>query len=389
MGGRHYYLAKELAKQGHKVFLVAASYTHLLHKLPVVNDAFKVESTDGFSFVWVGMPKYDGAHDKKRVLNWFRFGWKLLSLPKVIPENPNVILYSSPALMPFLGAKRLAKRLKAKLVFEVRDIWPLTLVALGGYSPRHPFIRLMQWVEDRAYQKSDVVVSNLYNAVEHMVERGMKREKFSWIPNGLSLVEAAEAEPLSERVLASLPENKFIVGYTGTFGLANALDSFIDAAVLTKDNDALAWVLVGGGKEKQDLQVKCETLNLKNVYLIDAIPKAQVQSMLKCFDVTFIAAKANPMYRFGVSPNKLFDYLYAGKPIIFAIDSGKYMPVTEANAGCSIPAENPQEIVDAALKIKKMTQAQRDQLGQNGRDFVMKNHDYAKLAVKLSKVLLG
>jgi len=389
MGGRHYYLAKELAKQGHKVYLIAAGYTHLLRHPPQVSDAFKIEPVADFSFVWVKMPKYEGAHDKKRVLNWFCFAWKLLSLPNVIAEKPDVILYSSPSLIPFVAAEYLAKKLKCKLVFEVRDIWPLTLIEVGGYSAKHPFIRFMQWIEDRAYRKSDIVLSNLPNAVEHMVKRGMQPEKFCWIPNGLDMAEVSQAEPLSEQTLATLPKNKFIVGYTGTLGVANALESLVEAAALTKNDDSLAWVLVGAGKEKSSLQAKCEQLGLSNVYFMAPIAKVQIQTMLAQFDVCYIGLTKDPLFRFGVSPNKLFDYLYAGKPILYAIDSGKYMPVSEANSGCSIPAENPQAIVDAVRKLKAMSHEQRVQLGQNGRNFAIKNHDYSQLAKKLSKVLLG
>ena len=254
IGGRHYYLAKELANQGHTVYLIAAGYTHLLRTPPVLDKKYLIEPvTGGFNFVWVTTPHYSGAHDKARVLNWFIFAWKLLKLPQIIEDKPDAILYSSPSLVGFLGAQRLAKKLKCKIVFEVRDIWPLTLIQLGGYSPKHVFIRFLQWVEDRAYHDSDVIFSNLPNAVEHMVMRGMAREKFQWIPNGFDLSELENPEPLAVTTQLALPKGKFIIGYTGTLGLANALDSFIEAARLLKDEVEMAFVLVGGGKEKSTL----------------------------------------------------------------------------------------------------------------------------------------
>lgn len=387
MGGRHYYLAKELAKQGHKVYLVAASYTHMLRNLPKVNAEFKTESVDGFVFVWVRMPGYASAHDKKRVLNWIGFAWKLLKLPTVIKEKPDVVLVSSPSIFSFLGGQRLAKKLKAKLVFEVRDIWPLTLVELGGYSVSHPFIRLLQWIENKAYRESDAVISNLPNAVEHMVEHGMKREKFSWIPNGLDIDEVSQAQPLSGHTFSQLPKDKFIVGFAGTLGAAKVLNNFIDAASLLKDETRLAWVLVGGGKEKQKLQAQCTKLGLVNVHFISPIPKAQMQSLLTLFDVCYLGWSNKPIYRFGVAANKIPEYLYSGKPIIHGF-SGNEDAVCKAKAGISIPAENPQAIADAVLKLKSMSQEERAQLGRNGYDYALKNHDYAKLAEKLAKVLL-
>ena len=132
MGGRHYYFAKELARQGHKVYLIAAGFTHLLRMPPALKNEFTIQPIlDNCNFVWIKVPEYSDAHNKKRVFNWFDFAWKLLKLPRVISDKPDAILYSSPSLIPFLRAQRLAKKFNAKLAFEVRDIWPLTLMELG------------------------------------------------------------------------------------------------------------------------------------------------------------------------------------------------------------------------------------------------------------------
>lgn len=385
MGGRHYYLAKELAKQGHRVYLIGAGFTHLLRQPPRLVEEFTVEPiAEGFNFVWIKVPEYSGAHDKKRVLNWIRFAWKLLTLPKVIADKPDAILYSSPALIPFLGAQRLAKKFKAKLAFEVRDIWPLSLVELGGFSKKHPFILLMQWVEDKAYRDASIVLSNLPNAVEHMVMRGMRRDKFVWIPNGLDLDEVGNAQPLSEEVKLSLPKNKFIVGYTGTLGVANALDALIKAARLLKGETDVYIVLVGNGKEKFSLMEKAK--DLSNIVFIDSIPKQKIQSMLVEFDVCYIGWKREPIYRFGIAPNKLPEYMLSSKPIIHAY-SGTNDFVKMANAGLSIPAEDPQAIADAILSIKSLTPDEREQMGKNGRAYALEHHDYATLAKKLEQAL--
>ena len=105
---------------------------------------------------------------------------------------------------------------------------------MGGYSHKHPFIRFLQWIEDYAYKKSDKVISVLPNAKEHMVNRGMLNEKFIWIPNGIHSTELENAEPLNKSVENILPRDKFVIGYTGTFGLANNLNSLIEAAKILK-----------------------------------------------------------------------------------------------------------------------------------------------------------
>lgn len=388
VGGRHYYFAKELAKQGYKVYEVASATDHLLHTQPKIQDDITFEEiVDNFTFVWVKMPHYAEAHSKQRVVNWFLFSWKIQKLSKLIKDKPDAILCSSPSLISFLGAQRLAKKYNARLVFEVRDIWPLTLCELGGYSPKHPFIRFMQWVENKAYRDSDKVVSNLKNSVEHMVVHGLKRDKFTWVANGFSLDEVNKKVPLSAEVEQQLPKNKFIVGYTGTLGVANSMGVLLNAAEQLKDNTDIAFVLVGGGKEKETLQAQAREKKLTNVTFINPIPKVQIQAMLNQFDACYIGLTKDPLFRFGVSPNKLFDYLYSGKPILYGIDSGEYEPVAEAQAGLQLEPENPQALADAILQLYQMSEEQRQHMGENGRKTALEQYEYGMLAQKMAKVL--
>jgi len=386
--GRHYYLARELAAQGYRVTVVSASFTHLLRESPKVRGDITLEEAEGFQIAWVKMPRYPDAHSKKRVFNWFRFAWLLRKLPGAIAERPDAILYSSPSLVGYLGAQRLARRFAAPLIFEVRDIWPLTLMQVGGFSPRHPFMRLLQWIEDKAYRDSDRVISNLQNAVEHMQARGMDPAKFSWVPNGFSMAEVSHPEPLDPATSAQLPQGKFIVGYTGTLGVANALDTLLKAAERLKAYDDIAFVLVGGGKEKAALKQQATELGLDNVVFIDPIPKAQIQTMLARFDVCFIGWRDEPLYRFGIGANKIPEYLYSAKPILHSF-SGKCDPVAGAGAGITIPAEDPGAIAEGVLELKALPESSRDEMGRRGRMYALEKHDYSMLALKLADVLEG
>lgn len=386
MGGRHYYLARELAKQGYKVYLIASSASHLLRQPPIIDEPFKVEPVEGFSFVWVKMPAYSEAHSKQRALNWFLFPWRIQALAKVLADKPDAVLVSSPSPIAFLGAQRLAKKFNARLIFEVRDIWPLTLTEIGGYSKKHPFIRLMQWVEGRAYRDADAVVSNLKNAVEHMESRGMPREKFSWIPNGFSIDEVNQKAPLNSRTVDQLPQGKFIVGYTGTLGVANALEALIEAASLLRKNTEIAFVLVGGGKEKQKLESFVKNKGLDNVFFVGELPKVEIQAALENFDVCYIGWLNDKIYRFGIGANKIPEYLWSGKPVLHAY-SGACDPIKEAGAGLQVPAENPEELAEAILKLYRMSAEERAKMGANGRKAAMAQHEYGLLANKLADVL--
>jgi glycosyltransferase involved in cell wall biosynthesis len=385
--GRHYYLGRELAKLGYNVYLIVSAAHHLLREKPEVISEFRFEKkADQFTVVWTRMPCYGQAHSKGRIMGWFLFSWRIRKLARVIPDPPDVVVCSSPSLLSFLGAKSLARKFGARLIFEVRDIWPMTLTDIGGYSSRHPFIRFLQWVEDKAYRESDRVVSNLKNSVEHMVSRGMERDKFAWVPNGFSMDEVHLNTPLNVRAAGQLPDNKFLVGYTGTHGVANALDTLIEAAQLLREHSEIAFILVGNGKEKPKLQDQVAEKGLANVYFVDPIPKVEIPAMLSRFNTCYIGWLNDPLYRFGIGANKIPEYLYSGKPIIHAF-SGGGDPIMEASAGIRIPAEDDKQLADAVLKLYRMSQEERAAIGANGRKAALEQYEYGQLAEKLSGVL--
>lgn len=387
MGGRHYYLAREIAKEGHKVFLISGSFGHKFRVKGIQRRMVEQKAVEGFTHVTLRLLTYPNSHSPKRAINWFIFAAILGFFIRRFLPRPDAIVYSSPALIGYLGARRVAKKLNVPLVFEVRDIWPMTLIELGGFSPKHPFMRLMQWVEDKAYQESARVLSNLPNSVEHMVDRGMQKEKFVWIPNGISLDEVAAPEPLPEGLALKIPKSGFVVGYTGALGAANALDVFIDAAYLLRDNKCVTFVIVGDGAKKNVLKSRAASYKLNNLLFIDPIPKTQVQSVLQTFDACYISLTNDPMFKFGVSPNKLFDYMYSGKPIIYAISSGDYRPIRSAHAGLEVPPENPQALADAILELAGAPQKEREIMGQNARAEVLGKYEYGSHARKLVHVL--
>jgi glycosyltransferase involved in cell wall biosynthesis len=386
MGGRHYYLAQELVRLGFKVYLISASYTHLLRAPPALEKNHMLEIVDGIHYIWLRGLRYEHAHSKKRILNWFIFAWRLCGLRKIIKDDPVAILCSSPSLISFLGAKYLAWRLRARLIFEVRDIWPLTFVKLGGYSIRHPFIRFLQWIEDAAYRHSERVISNLPMAVEHMVQRGMDRAKFAWIPNGFSLGEVKNPQELSSTTARRLPADKFLVGYAGTLGVANAMEVLLQAADELKDVPGISIVLVGAGRECSRLKKFAIDRGLQNVIFMDAIPKNQIQNLLARFDVLYIGWKKDPLYDFGIAPNKLPEYMYSGKPILHSF-SGAGDVVEKFKMGLTVPAEDSRAVAQAILKLYQMPSIDREKLGANGRRYVLENHEYSMLAAKLADVI--
>ena len=376
---RHYYLGKELVKLGNRVTVVSSSYSHLFKNLPKE----KRENIDGVDYLWLGTFDYGESHDKRRVLKWFLFMFKVFFLPFSL-QKPDVIIVSPMAPFPILPAYFLSKFYGAELIYEVKDIWPLSLIELGGFSPSHPFIRLMSWFEKFALKKSDIIVSNLQNYGEHMKnDVGIKRD-FEWISNGVDLDEITQAKPLSSELQNKIPKDKFIVGYTGTVGVANALDSFCEAAKILENNREILFVIVGDGQEKEKLVSRYEKLG--NILFIESIPKKQVQSMLSLFDACYIGLKRENLFKYGVSPNKLYDYMYSAKPVLYAIDSGENNIVKTAECGVSVEAENPEAIAQGIEKLYKMGD-KREELGKNAKAYILEHFTYDKLAQKYQKLM--
>lgn len=388
--GRQYYLGLELAKLGYKVYVIAGSYSHLLRVPKIFEGDFLTENiAPNFDFIWVNLPHYPNSHSKKRIVGEFIFSWKIKKLKKYIKDKPDIILHSSPPLISYFGAKYLANYFNAKYVFEVRDIWPKTLIELGGYSNSHPFIQLLQWIEDHAYSLADVVLSNLKNSVEHMVTRGLDREKFEWIPNGYSQQEVLEKEDLPNEIRLLIPQDKFIIGYTGSIGIANCLHHLIEAANNLKKYENLYFVIVGKGAHKEALLKQVEELQLNNIVLIDPIPKRQVQSILELFDAYYIGLTKDPLFKLGVSPNKLFDYLYGGKPILYAIDSGDYTPITDAQAGYQVVPENTTDLVKKIERLMLLSPNERELMGKNARRLAEESYEYGAIAKTLANKLFN
>ncbi len=382
---RPYYLAKEWVRAGHQVTMVAASYSHLRRRQPVTGKQMEEEQIEGISYLWLPTPAYEG-NGYRRVLNMLAYAWQLQRWQEKIAERyqPDVVIASSPHPFCIYGAKGIASKTGAKLIFEVRDLWPLTLIELGNKSRWHPFIMLMQVAENYAYRVSDRVVSLLPKADSYMVKHGMEPHKFTYIPNGVDLHEwqavlEGRLPTLHRETIARIrEEGHFAVGYTGAHGLADALEHVVEAADLLRDHP-VALLFVGEGPEKESLQRLAEEKELTRVHFLPQIHKAAIPELLAQLDVLYIGWKREPIYQYGISPNKLFDYMMAAKPVIHGIEDKENL-VAKCEAGITIPPENPQAIADAILCLQRMSQEEREEMGQRGRLYVQAEHDFSCLA---------
>lgn len=381
---RPYYLAREWVRQGHRVTIVAASHSHVRQQAPDTTGAVTEEMIDGIRYVWLRTPGYEG-NGVGRFLNMLAFVVALFWNRKKIvgDEVPDAVIASSTYPLDIFPARRFARRYKTRLVFEVHDLWPLSPMELGGMSKWHPFIMLMQWGENYACRHADRIISILPKTLEHLQSHGMSPEKLAYIPNGIAIEgweQGGEQPPVEhmELVEQKRKEQFLIVGYAGAHGLANALDTLLDAAVLLK-NEKVAFVLVGHGPEKERLINRANELSLENLFFLPAVNKQAVPSLLNAMDVLYIGLKYEPLFRFGISPNKLFDYMMAAKPVIQSIKAGNDL-VSEANCGISVIPESPEHIVEAVHTLVSLSGQERFDMGMRGKTFITEHHDYRYLA---------
>lgn len=388
---RPYYLAKEWVKNGHEVTMIGASFSHIRTVQPEVEKGWKEEYLDGIRYLWVKSPAYEG-NGVKRTINMMVFvkAVYLIASQLAATYKPDVVISSSTYPLDIYPARKIAKKAGAKLIFEVHDLWPLSPMELGNMSAKHPFIMVMQKGENDAYRYADTVVSLLPKADQHMFEHGLEPSKFRYLPNGIDVEQwesSKEKIPAEhDKMIQQLKkEGKFLVGYAGTHGIANALEYLIEAAVLVKD-EPVAFVLVGKGPERDNLIKLAKEKKLNNIHFLPVINKKAIPDFLSHMDALYIGWRRSPLYRFGVSPNKLLDYLMAGRPIIHGIEAGNDL-VAEANAGISIEPENPSELAKAVKEMKKHSQESLNKMGMNGKRFVIETHDYRVLSQKFIDIM--
>jgi len=346
---------------------------------------------DGAHYAFVPTTKYSG-NGKARQLSTLLFSLLLAPyclLRALFSGKPDAIIYSSPHPYGYPGAWMAAKLLGAKILFEVRDIWPLSLIELAGMSPTSPVVAVTAWVEKFAYKKSDKVVSLLPCAKEHMVKHGMSPDKFVWVPNGVGDADIAASNlprttPAGNRVIELRREGYFVLVYAGALGEPNAIHTVLQAFALLKSSDLkVKLLLIGRGVVRKRLKEYAESESLDAVEFHDQIDKQDLMGVLRHASAGYISLRSEPIFRFGISPNKLWDYMLASLPVIFACKAANN-PVDEHQCGLSADPACPQSIADAITTMYRLPEDVRENMGRSGREAVLQRYDYRELAAKLA-----
>ena len=383
---RPYYLAREWVKCGHKVTIVAGDYSHLRSSNPTFDGEVLKETIDDIDYVWIKTGAYEG-NGIRRAMSMFRFVSQLWHHAKSFAEslNPDVVISSSTYPLDAYPARRIAKIAGAKHIHEIHDMWPSTLIEVGGMSKHHPFVLLMGMAENYFCKKANAIVSVLPNTKEYLIQKGARPENIHIIPNGIVQTDWNSPEEIPEQYALAFnqmhEEGKCIVGYFGGHALSNALDVLVDAASHCKIPE-IQFVLVGDGVEKHRLIRRTEDEGIRNITFFEPVKKRAIPSLLNHFDIVIITGLETKLYRFGGSLNKLFDAMMAAKPILMIMDiTSNPVEIT----GCGVIVKNSKckdEIQDSLQLLYEMSPEERINMGQKGKDFVESEHDYCVLAKK-------
>jgi len=381
---RAYYLAKEWVQQGHQVTIVAATYSHLRMKNPMVKKDYQIEMIDGIKYIWLKTPPYEGS--LKRILNMGAFVYKVKKYAKRLSqaEQPNLVIAGSCYPLDNYVANKIAKLSGAKYTYEVRDIWPLSPKLIGGYSDYHPFIWVMQRAEDYAYKHVDEVISLLWNAEGHMLERGLPKGKFVCVPNGYYPEEWTEDKfnlplPDEHQKAFDLLKGKIIVGFAGGFAASGNVISLVIAAAELKNRSDIHFILVGKGPELPSYEKVIEDNNLTNITILPSVPKSLIPAINKHFDIAYLGGLHSELHQYGTSYNKMTDYMLCSLPIVQSVDEPGSV-VERVGCGIRVEAENVDAIAKAIIQLAEMTAEDRKEMGKKGKEYVEKNLPWDKLA---------
>lgn len=318
-----------------------------------------------------------------RVLNWVSFAVAAF-LRSLIMPRPEVVYASSPHLLTGVAGWAIARIKRARFVLEIRDLWPEVLTAMGRLQPSHPLFRLLRRLEIWLYGVADHVVVLAEGSKRAIADLGVDEHKITFIPNG---AEPSDFDPPDTRAAlrAKFGFDGRVLVYAGAHGPANGLERLIEAAAaISESHPAVTVVLVGDGPSKDALVEKAHRLEASNVRFLDPVPKAEMPALLGAADVGLHVLADVPLFRYGVSPNKLFDYMAAGLPVLSNCPGEVGDFIDEANGGLTV---EPDQL---STGIGRMAGASRDQLqgwGAAGRNYVGLHRSRVGLARRLEKVL--
>jgi len=382
-GTRHHELARYLASRGHQVTIIASPVSYLTGTAHGGRVAWVTEQDGGPGVQVLRTYTYPALHRSfiHRIFSFFSFMASSFLIGLGV-RKIDLLWGTSPPIFQAMTAWALARLRRVPFLFEVRDLWPAFAVAVGVL--RQPLlIHASEWLERFLYRHADLVVVNSPGFVAHVQARGAR--SIELVPNGSDVAMFDPQADGSAFRRAHGLEGMFVALYAGAHGLSNDLGIVLDAAHLLRDESHIAIVLLGDGKDKPALMAHAAEMELLNVRFIPPIPKTEMPQALAASDACIAILKPIPMYA-TVYPNKVFDYMAAGRPIILAIEGVIQEVVEEASAGICVPPGDPVALAHSILRLAADPEGRRA-MGLNGRRYLEQHFDRSTLAAHLAGLM--
>jgi glycosyltransferase involved in cell wall biosynthesis len=344
---------------------------------------YNFEEISNINIIRIKTLKYFKTTSFRRILSWIDFEIKVFLMPRKYYKKPDVIIVSSLSLLTIINGYLLKKIYNSKLVFEIRDIWPLYLTVEMNFFKYNPIIILLAFIEKFGYKNADLIIGTMPNLKNHISSTyNISDKKIDCIPFGFDekIIYSSNIndDKFITRDILGIPNNAFLIGFAGSMGIGNGLNTIFEVIPKFANREDIYFLFMGDGMLKDNYVKICK--NFKNViFLPKVIGRAKVAQVLSISDIVYFASLNSKFWDYGWSPNKIIDYMMAGKPIL-ASYSGFLTMLNEADCGYVVKAEDPIalfEILNNLLFIEKNELVEK---GLNGRKWLIENRSYSTLA---------
>lgn len=386
---RPYHFANHLQKKGHTVTIFAASSVHLSDQNLITDDSqIKLKKIDGIRYVFLKARNYEG-NGVQRILNFFDYTLRLFTKTGKF-RKPDVIMATSVHPLTCVAGILLAKKYHCRCVVEIADLWPLTLVEYDAITDRHPVTRALYMLEHWIYKKADAVLFTMRGGKQYIIDQGWSKDvalkKIFYINNGVDLDAYRSQEENEVYIDPDLEStDTFKVMYTGSMGTANAMYDILNAADCLREQKNIQFILFGGGYLEEELKEYCKKKQITNVVFKGKVNKKYIPNILSKGNLNIMTGLSDRVSEYGLSMNKMFDYMASGKPTISNIQT-QFDILEENHCGVTIGAGDAVAMAEAVRRFYEMDASVYDEYCARAKEAV-KQYDFKYLTDELEKIL--
>lgn len=374
-GLRQFSLSRSMVKKGHDVTLFYGKRSKT-DRIKFWKRS-KSEVFDNVNCVLVNGTRSGNGITLSRKLSMISYEFFLLlsTLFKRKKNAPDVVIASSLSLFTILSGVILQKRYRSKLIVEIRDIHPESFILAGKLKDGTLGVKFLRWIERVGYSNANGIISTMPKFDMYMKKR-YPNISFNYAHISQGYLEEFQ---IGEKYEFDLPKG-FNVCYAGGMQVANKMELMVETAINLGENKNINFCFIGEGPQKAEMIEK--TKDFDTITFLDAIPKSKLNDFLSKFDLLIMAWRDSAIYEYGISPNKMVDYLLSERPILVAYNGYKDI-LNEVDCGKYIETDNPQLFADTIVEFSKMDKSELDAMGNRGRKYAEENMNFDKLAEKL------